>query len=157
VLVVGLGNLILRDDGVGVHAVRRFQKLNPSPGPAVELGTAVFDGIHLIEKADRILAFDAVKAGGKPGAVYLMRAEDVEDGGRHYSLHEFGLTRLLQTLRRPWVEVVIVGAEPEIIDWGLELSPAVGSAVAVMISTAQKIIANWQSHNSTCQFRDLSL
>ena len=137
--------------------MRRFQQLTPSPCSAVELGTAVFDGIHLIEKADRILAFDAVRAGGEPGAVYLMRAEDVEDEGRHYSLHEFGLTRLLQNLRRPKTEVVIVGAEPEIIDWGLELSPAVGSAVALMISSAQTIIANWQTHNSICQFRDLLL
>ena len=147
VLVVGLGNFLLRDDGVGVHAVRRFQQLKPTQCLAIELGTAIFNGIHLIEKADRIIAFDAIEAEGKPGSVYLLRAEDARREERHDSLHEIGLIKVLQTLHRPTAEVVIIGAEPQIIDWGMELSPAVDSAVAVMISTAQKVIADWQSHN----------
>jgi hydrogenase maturation protease len=140
ILVVGLGNFILRDDGVGVHAVRSFQRIAPRPCLSIEVGTAVFDAIHLFETADRILAFDAVAAGGTPGSVYVLRPEDVLNAGRHDSLHEMGLIQILQTLHRPPEEVVIIGAEPQIIDWGTELSPALHSAVPLMVSTAHKVI-----------------
>jgi hydrogenase maturation protease len=140
ILVLGLGNSILRDDGAGVHAVRRFQQLTPLPCLAVEVGTAVLNAVHLIENADRVLAFDAVKAGGEPGSVYLFRAEDAMSENAPCSLHEIGLIRVLQTLTRRPAEVLIIGVEPQIIDWGTELSPAVESAVPSMISVAQKAI-----------------
>jgi hydrogenase maturation protease len=145
VLAVGLGNSILQDNGVGVHAVRRFQQLIPRPCLSVEVGTAVYDAVKLFESADRILAFDAVEAGGQPGSVYLFRAEDIMEGWKHTSLHEMELVKVLQTLRRPPVEVVIVGAEPQAIDWGINLSPALDFAVSVMIATAQKVITKWKS------------
>ncbi len=140
ILAVGLGNSILRDDGVGVHAVRCFQKLTPRPCLAVEVGTAVFDAVPLLETADRIVAFDAVQAGGNPGSVYVLRAEDVLEEGKHDSLHEMGLIKVLQILKHPPSEVVIIGAEPQIIDWGIELSPALDSALPLMVSTAQRVI-----------------
>jgi len=144
ILVLGLGNSILRDDGVGVHAVRRFQQLSPRPCLAAEVGTAVFDAVHLIEQAGRIIAFDAVEAGGQPGSVYMLRAEDVRHEARRVSMHEIGLIQILRTLPRPPSEVVVIGAEPEIIHWGMELSPALESAVPAMVSAAQKLITYWQ-------------
>ena len=154
VLAIGLGNSILRDDGVGVHAVRRFQQLTPRPCLAVEVGTAVFDAVPLLETADRILAFDAVKAGGKPGSVYVFRAEDAREEEKYDSLHEMGLIKVLQTLSHTPAEVVIIGAEPQIIDWGTELSPALDSAVAIMVSTAQKVIASFNNSAFPVRFRN---
>jgi len=148
VLVLGLGNSILRDDGIGVHAVRRLQQLAPPSCLVIEAGTAVFDFVHLIETADRIIAFDAVEAGGQPGSVYMFGAEDAMFELRKDSLHEFGLIQVLQTLRHKPEEIVIVGAEPHIIDWGLELSPAAESAIPIMISTATKLIDHWNSEVS---------
>jgi hydrogenase maturation protease len=148
ILAVGLGNSILRDDGVGVHAVRRFQQITPRPCLAVEVGTAVFNAAHLLETADRILAFDAVKTGGKPGSVYVLRAEDVLEEGEHGSLHEMGLIQVLKTLHRPPAEVVIIGAEPQIIDWGLELSPVLDAAVPLMVSTAQRVVEYFNATSS---------
>ena len=147
-LVLGLGNGILRDDGVGVHAVRSFQQLNPRPCLSVEVGTAVLDAAPMLESADRVLAFDAVKTGGKPGSVYLFRAEDIEENPKYDSLHEMGLIKVLQMLRRPPAEVVIIGAEPHIIGWGIGLSPALDFAVTLMVSTAQKVIAKWKQLDS---------
>ena len=144
-LVLGLGNFILRDDGVGVHAVRRFQQLTPRPCRAVEVGTAVFDAARLIENADRIIAFDAVEAGGNPGSVYLLPGEDAMDEAVSRSLHEIGLVQMLKTLPKRPAEVVIIGAEPQVIDWGLELSPALESAVPVMVSAACKLIEAWNA------------
>lgn len=140
-LVLGLGNFLLRDDGVGVHAVRRFMQLRPRPCHAAEVGTAVFDVLDVIEKADRIIAFDAVQAGGQPGSVYLLEAEDVMDNARQDSLHETGLISVMKSLHKPLPEILIIGAEPQIIDWGIELSPAVYPAVDKMVETAEELIS----------------
>ena len=67
---------------------------------------------------------------------------------RHDSMHEIGLISFLKILRRLPAEVVIIGVEPEIIDWGMELSPSVEAAVPAMISTAQKLITYWHDGDS---------
>ena len=70
VLIAGLGNLLLRDDGVGVHAVRSMGNDLPPGVLAVEVGTAVLDALHLFEEAEMVIAIDAMKAGGAPGTIY---------------------------------------------------------------------------------------
>jgi hydrogenase maturation protease len=145
IIAVGLGDSILQDHGVGIHAIRRFHHLTPRPCLAVEIGTSVADATHLFENADRILAFDAIEAGEQPGSVYVLRAEDTLIERKNRSLHEIKLIGALQTLRNPPAEVVIIAAEPQIFGWGTELSPALDSAVSIMVSTARDVIAKWQS------------
>jgi hydrogenase maturation protease len=156
VAVIGLGNSILQDNGVGVHAVRRFQQIVPRPCLAVELGTAVYDAVKLLESADRVLAFDSVEAGGKPGSVYLFRAEEIMRNWKYASLCEMELIKVLQTLRRPPDEVLIVGAEPQSVDWGINLSPNLESSVSTMVSIAQKVVTKWKSIDIGCAPIDLS-
>jgi hydrogenase maturation protease len=152
ILIVGLGNLLLRDDGVGVHAIRELQKDSQPMGLAVEVGTAVLDALHLFEWADRILAVDAMQAGGPAGTLYGLRVSDVEDHGPRGSLHQLNLLAVLRFLpngKRP--AIAILGVEPEIIDYGLELSPKVEAALPVVIQSVRKIVKYWQgdlSHSS---------
>jgi hydrogenase maturation protease len=145
VLIAGLGNILLRDDGVGVHAIRELQK-NPLPGAlAVEVGTAVLDALHLFEWADRILAIDAMQAGGSAGTLYSLRASDVEDRSPQASLHELNLLAALRFLphgKRP--PIVILGIEPEIIDFGLALSPKVEAILPLVIHSVKEIVSYWQ-------------
>jgi hydrogenase maturation protease len=145
VLIAGLGNILLRDDGVGVHAIRELQK-NPLPGAlAVEVGTAVLDALHLFEWADRILAIDAMQAGGSAGTLYSLRASDVEDRSPQASLHELNLLAALRFLpegKRPLI--VILGIEPEKIDFGLALSPKVEAILPLIIHSVKEIVGYWQ-------------
>jgi len=152
ILIVGLGNLLLRDDGVGVHAIRELQR-NPQLGILpVEVGTAVLDALHLFEWADRILAIDAMQAGGSAGTLYSLRVSDVEDRGPRGSLHELNLLAALRFLpngKRP--EIVILGVEPGIIDNGINLSPEVAAALPVVIHSIREVVEYWQgepSHSS---------
>jgi len=152
ILIVGLGNLLLRDDGVGVHAIRELQR-NPQLGILpVEVGTAVLDALHLFEWADRILAIDAMQAGGSAGTLYSLRVSDVEDRGPRGSLHELNLLAALRFLpngKRP--EIVILGVEPGIIDQGINLSPEVAAALPVVIHSIREVVEYWQgepSHSS---------
>jgi hydrogenase maturation protease len=145
ILVVGLGNVLLKDDGVGVHVIQELQA-DPPPGVlVVEVGTAVLDALHLFERADRILAIDAMQAGGAPGTAYVFGVRDVEEGGVPASLHELSLRAALRFLPNgPGPEVTLLGVEPAIIDYGLDLSPAVQTALPRVVQAVKDLIARWQ-------------
>jgi hydrogenase maturation protease len=145
ILIAGLGNLLLRDDGVGVHAVRELQ-LAPPPGAMVaEVGTAVLGALHLLEWADKVIAIDAMQAGGAPGTVYAFGPGEVAPPGLQASLHELALTSALGFLkRRSPPEILILGVEPQTIDYGLELTPPVAAALPELIRAARELAARWR-------------
>ena len=138
-LVVGLGNLLLRDDGVGVHAVRELRKVLPHRILAVDVGTAVLDALHLFEWADRIIAIDAMQAGGPPGTIYTFGVNDVEDQDATASLHEMGLIAGLRFLKGPRPAISMLAVEPESMDFGLELSDPVRAALPELVASAKRM------------------
>jgi hydrogenase maturation protease len=157
ILVAGLGNLLLRDDGVGVHAVRALQQ-NPPPGAiAVEVGTAVLDALHLLERADKVLAIDAMQAGCEPGTVYRCGVSDIGEEKQRASLHEVSLLSVLRFLpsdRRP--EITILGVEPGAIDYGLELSREVEAALPQVVELAKDIVERWMAEATPASVRRAS-
>lgn len=145
ILVAGLGNLLLADDGVGVHAARALLGSRPRGVRVVEVGTAVLDALHLFERADRVLALDAIQGGGQPGEIYALRLGDAANPTGKVSLHDFGLRTIfdfLATPRRP--EVLVLGVEPQRIDYGLTLSPAVENVLPRLLAEAHAILRRWQ-------------
>jgi hydrogenase maturation protease len=146
ILVAGLGNLLLRDNGVGVHAARYLLSAN-LPGIVVaEIGTAVLDGWHLLEWAEKILAIDAMQAGGIPGTIYTYCATGVNRHETPGSSHEFNLLSALDLMSPVRIrEVTILGVEPEIVDYGLDLSPALKAAFPKIIATVRTTLAAWSA------------
>jgi hydrogenase maturation protease len=146
ILVAGLGNLLLRDDGVGVHAVRALRNRVPRGVRAVEVGTAILDALHLFEWADTILALDAMQAGGTPGSIYQFGVDDVADHPVPTSLHELDLRAALRLLMiPPSPTIVVLGVEPEIIEAGLTLSSSVQAALPQLVTAASNIAARWSA------------
>jgi hydrogenase maturation protease len=146
ILIAGLGNYLLRDDGIGVHVVRALQR-TPPPGVVVaDVGTAVLDALHLLEWAEKILAIDAMQAGGTPGTLYAFGVDAVAGPGMQASLHELNLLAALDFLpRQIKPEILIVGIEPETIDYGLDLSPAVAAALPELTREVRKIVSGWRN------------
>ncbi len=145
ILIVGLGNLLLKDDGVGVHAVRALQKTRLPGAVVVEVGTRVLDALHLLEWADKVLALDALQAGGPPGVIYACCDSDLANPAVQSSIHELGLLHALRFIAdqdRP--EVHVLGVEPETIDFGLDLTPAVQAALPRLIQIARETVARWR-------------
>ena len=145
ILIAGMGNILLKDDGVGVHAVKRFPPAESGEYRAVEVGCAVFDALHLFDWAERILLIDAMQAGGPPGTVYRVDSlKDMDMGTAPVSLHEFSVIQALEMIQKdPMPAVSIIGVEPEIIDYGLELSEAVESSLPLVWETGQEIVRKW--------------
>jgi hydrogenase maturation protease len=145
ILIAGMGNILLKDDGVGVHAVKRFPKAEGRELRVVEVGCAVFDALHLIDWTERILLIDAMQAGGPPGTVYRVDSlKDMDMGTMPASLHEFSVIQALEMIQKnPKPAVSIIGIEPEIIDYGLDLSVAVEASLPLVWETGRRIIEEW--------------
>lgn len=151
ILVLGVGNVLLTDDGTGVHAVRELVR-EPWPDTVtlLDAGTFTQDAFYLFKGYDKLLVLDIVHAGGKPGTLYrLTEAQLVHRANQRLSIHD---TDLLDSLRmaghlygsRP--EMVIVGMEPAICaSWGMELSPVAQAAFPGFVE-----LARWEIRRMSC-------
>lgn len=127
--VLGMGNVLLRDEGIGCHVVHALEGI-PLPDVTVIDGGTCSDVLPLPEDADKLVIVDAVKGGGTPGQIYRFHLEDITlEKKPSLSLHDVDLMYSL-ALMQIWhpdrigiAEAVIIGVEPKEIDWGLELSP----------------------------------
>jgi hydrogenase maturation protease len=126
-LVLGMGNLLLCDEGVGVHVARALaQRELPPEVSVVEAGTAFLDVLPDIEKADRILLIDAMEGGAAPGSVYRVPFDQCRHPDMLASLHGFDLSRVLYMAGNDSApEVTVFGIEPARIEWGTDLSPVI--------------------------------
>lgn len=142
-LILGIGNLLLRDEGVGVHVARALQMEGlPEDVSVLEAGTAFLDALPEIERADRIIVIDAMEAGRSPGAIYRIPYDECARPSRLASLHGFDLSRTLYLAGRETPpEAVVIGVEPAVIDWGTELSPEIQAMVPSVIEAVKAEIA----------------
>jgi hydrogenase maturation protease len=145
IAVVGVGNLIMKDDGVGIHVVEELKKHNlPEGVHVIDAGTTVLDVIINIRDSDKAIVIDAVTGGGKPGDVYRFTPEDVSDGaGPPLSMHEvsfLGSLKLAELSGGRPRNVVIIGVEPAEITLSLELSDPVRAKIPFVIDRILKEI-----------------
>jgi hydrogenase maturation protease len=151
ILVVGIGNELLSDDGVGVHAVRELQR-EPIPGvTVVEIGTAILHGLPFIDDADRVLVIDAARGGHPPGTMYLYEPHENLWGGMVKSIHALGLREAANLLLvgRQVPPITVLGVEPESFAPGLTLSGPLQAALPRVVSLARKTIAQWNGAGKT--------
>jgi hydrogenase maturation protease len=135
ILILGMGNTLYGDDGLGVRVAEELTHQKLPPGVAVEI--AAVSGIDLVLRMDgweRVIIIDAVQMGEKPGAWRRFRAEDVRyfAGGQGLSLHETGVAQALElaeALGKLPKEVLIYGVEPERLQISEELSPSVQAVI----------------------------
>ena len=122
--VVGIGNVLLRDEGIGCHVVHALEGI-PLPGVEIIDGGTCPDVLQLLGDADKLVIVDAVEGGGTPGQIYRFHPEDITlEQQPLLSLHDMSLMDSLK-LMQLWYnidEAVIIGVEPGEIGWGLELS-----------------------------------
>ncbi len=149
ILVLGLGNILFQDEGVGVRAVEALCNQYRLP-PAVETldgGTLGLDLLAYFTTGIRMLILDAVRSDQPPG--HLMRLEGSQIPAalsQKMSMHQLGLQDLLaaSALRGAMPEqVVLWGIQPAQIDWGMELSPLVSAALPRLVEAAVGELRSW--------------
>ncbi len=137
-LVLGIGNLLLRDEGVGIHVV---QSLLATPlGDDVEVadgGTGGADLVDLIADRRKVVVVDAVDAGVEPGRILRLRPQNLLPGeGEMISLHQLGLVESLDMAGQLGCQpddVVIIAIQPGDLSPGLDLSEEVAAALPAAV------------------------
>jgi hydrogenase maturation protease len=136
-VVLGLGNALLKDEGIGVHVIHALQHNSiPAEVEIIDGGTSP-DITYLIEEAHKLIVVDAARGGGEPGTIYRLALDDITSQGElTLSTHDISLfysLRLMESLGNSPEETVIIGVEPKEIDLGLELSPELEQKVPSVI------------------------
>ena len=148
VTLIGLGNLLMRDEGVGVHAVRYLEAHYEIP-PGLEVvdgGTFALDLLPYIENRDRVLFVDAVNFRKEPGYIGVLQNQEIPAlFGVKGSLHHLGLMDVLaaaQLLEVIPPEICLIGIQPQTIATGLELTDLIQGRLAALVA---RILAQLQA------------
>ena len=138
-LVLGLGNPLCQDDGVGVVAVARLLE-RWSTGPGVKMlegGTLGLWLLPLLESYRTVLLLDAIRADGEPGTLVRIEGEEVARAAAHrLSVHQVGVGDLMDAAQLRGTlppKLTLLGVVPEAVSLGLGLTPRVERALPLLI------------------------
>lgn len=137
--ILGVGNILLSDEGAGVYAVQKLQsKISHPDIKIIDGGTLGLDLIGIFEETERLFIIDCVKGGGEPGTIYKFGLESLKTGLSElkFSLHDFNLTDVIMLAQGIGVkipEITFYGVEPESFEWGDKLTPKVAVGVEKLI------------------------
>ena len=133
ILVLGLGNVLLSDEGVGVRIVEALDATHELPAEVALLdgGTSGMDLLDMVAERDCLIVADAVNADQPAGRVIRLEDDDIRMlFETRFSPHQLGLSDLLAALRligKAPRRIVVVGVVPQNLALGMELSPAVAA------------------------------
>lgn len=133
-LILGIGNILLRDEGIGVRVVEAMRGLELPPDvELIDGGTSGADLVDILADREKVIVLDALDWNEPPGTIFRLPADElIPEPGEAISLHQLGLvetlaiTRLLQCTPR---EVIVLGIQPKAIEPGLELTPELSAAI----------------------------
>jgi hydrogenase maturation protease len=155
IAVVGIGNLLLSDDGVGIHAVRRLteERRLESAARVIDGGTVGTDLLAEVCGCERLLIVDAVDAGLPPGAAIRMdlsRPGPCDAPARN--AHQAGIPGLLDDLRLMGCEpreTVLFGIQPGTLAFGTQLSAEVAASLPALLDQVVRQVERWCSGAGT--------
>lgn len=143
-LILGVGNLLLKDEGVGIHVIQALEKEElPSGIHLMDGGTGGFHLISWLEEYDRIIMIDATLDSNPPGTVRLIKPRYSSDFPPLMSAHEIGLKDMIEAMqltgKMPETHLIVISVV-DINEVGMELSAEVEDAIPEVISIVKKII-----------------
>jgi hydrogenase maturation protease len=147
-LVLGLGNLVHGDDGVGIHAIERLRK-NPHVPSGVVLMDGGTQGLSLIPHVSgfqRLLVIDAVDAGQKPGTLIRLEGNALAKLPGKPSVHQLGFADLMiamKLLGESPQEVVVIGMQPQSTEWSAELTEPVRASLDELLALVLAQLETW--------------
>ena len=145
ILVLGIGNIILKDEGVGVRVAERMMKMSLPPNVEVlDGGIKGLDLVYFIEGRDKVIVVDAVKAGAPPGTLFRFTDKDLaQKKGMLRSGHGIDFSDVVAIAHMTFTdppEIIFYGIEPESLDPSMELSPLMEQNIPVLINLVMKEI-----------------
>lgn len=147
-MVLGLGNLVHSDDGVGVHAIERLQKdSNVPPGVVlIDGGTQGLSLLPHISGFQRLLVIDAVDVGQTPGTLLRLEGRALEKLPGKPSVHQLGFADLMiamKLLGESPEEVIVIGVQPQSTEWSAELTEPVRASLDALVAVVIAQLESW--------------
>ncbi|WP_457600957.1 HyaD/HybD family hydrogenase maturation endopeptidase [Hydrogenivirga sp.] len=149
IAVLGIGNILLSDEGLGVRALEKLKELYDFPEGVdlIDGGTLGIDLLYHLEGVDRLLVLDAVSGGKPPGTLYVFKGNEVKSYFRRkVSMHEIGFQEvlgLMEVMDKPVPEIVVIGLEPKSLELSTELSPEVEEKIPELVDRAVEQLREW--------------
>ncbi len=149
-LILGIGNTLLSDEGIGLHVLSTLQRKHPLIDGVeyIDGGTLSFTLAGWIEQADRLIVLDAAEFHQPPGTIRCLHNEEMDRflGLPKRSVHEVSLLDLVDIARLAGhlpEQRTLVGIQAEKIDWGENPSPAVAAAIPAAVETIEELLRDW--------------
>lgn len=139
ILVLGIGNELLRDEGLGIHAVRLLQTHELPPQVEVlEGGTAGPQLLTYLEGIDRLFVIDCIDAKAAPGSIFRFQPGDLGTFPKDYaaSIHDVGLLEVLQIVDflGHELQTEVFAMQPAVIEWGMDLTPEIQNRLPHLVN-----------------------
>ncbi len=152
-LILGIGNTLLSDEGVGIHALSALAPLlaDRADVELIDGGTLSFTLASPIEEADTLIVIDAAQLKSAPGTVQAFRGEAMDaflTSHNQRSVHEVGLLDLMAIARLTDSlpqRRMLIGVQPQKLDWGMEPTPVVAEAIPTICALTLEALDQWQS------------
>ena len=147
--MLGIGNLVMSDDGVGVRVVHLLEEHYRFPAEVTLLdgGTLGLDLLPKLEGVDRLVVLDAVETGGEPGTVVRLSGDEIPLAmATKLSPHQMGLKDLLSVATLMGCapgEMVLWGVQPASVEMGTELTPPVAARLDFLAGHVLDELAAW--------------
>jgi hydrogenase maturation protease len=129
VAVIGIGNILMADEGAGVEALSLLEKRGcPDFVELIDAGTAFFAIVSDLREYEKLIIIDVARGGQPPGTVYRFHLDDVKSNNTLISLHDIGVVDALRMERLVGTvpdAIVFFGIEPQTVEFSIGLSSPV--------------------------------
>lgn len=143
ILILGLGNILLQDEGVGVHTLRELEKMKwPSHIDLLDGGTGGFVLLSLFQDYKKLLIIDATLSNEPEGTIKVIKPKFAKDFPKSLSTHELGLKDMIESAillgKIPDLHLVTISINPE-QKMNVELTESIKSCIPAVVSTVKTI------------------
>ncbi len=149
IALIGLGNILLKDEGIGVHTVNKLKE-DWDFSPQIEIidgGTLGLNLLAYFEKYSKILIIDAADFGKEPGYIEVLNSGKISKSfTKKLSVHNIGLADILSACELMGVrlgEIKIIGIQPYAMDFGMQMTDGIKAKMNDLINLAITNLENW--------------
>lgn len=149
ITVVGVGNIIMQDEGFGVECAKQLEKITDYPDfvQILDGGTLGMDLMPYITGTKKILFIDAINIEAEIGSYHEFTGDDLNAYFKNkISVHDLGLNDLLAVLKitdNPVEEVAVIGVKPDVVSMGVGLTDKIAAKVPEVVARAKEIVDLW--------------
>jgi len=149
-VILGIGNVLLTDDGAGVHAARQLADLlvARTDVQVLDAGTLSFTLAPIIEAADHLIILDATQLNQPPGSLQCFPDTQLDRflGRGRLTVHEIGLRDVMDVVQLSGTlprKRALIGIQPASLEWGTELTPCITASLNSMVRMTLELLESW--------------